>query len=117
MDLCEVDAAKEKIQRRTNCTSKRPPNRDSYQTLNCANLVPQNPLQVAEHLQQTFMKAFRVYIEHIHKHTRHDLQNMHDASADGHDNTREPAENATFTSNTSRVQQLDAEIVASIVLD
>ncbi|KAA6386697.1 MAG: hypothetical protein EZS28_017778 [Streblomastix strix] len=29
--------------RRTNFTSKRPPNRDSYQTPNFANLVPQNP--------------------------------------------------------------------------
>ncbi|KAA6397260.1 MAG: hypothetical protein EZS28_007214 [Streblomastix strix] len=44
--------------RRTNFTSKRPTSRDSYQTPNYANLIPQNPLQVAAQPQPTFVNAF-----------------------------------------------------------
>ncbi|KAA6374777.1 MAG: hypothetical protein EZS28_029699 [Streblomastix strix] len=36
---------------------------DSYQTLNYANLVQQNPLQVAEQPQPTFVNAFHQNIE------------------------------------------------------
>ncbi|KAA6373600.1 MAG: hypothetical protein EZS28_030873 [Streblomastix strix] len=46
------------MQRRTNQTNRRPPSRDSYQTPNCANLVPQNPLQVAAQPQPTFVNTF-----------------------------------------------------------
>ncbi|KAA6366198.1 MAG: hypothetical protein EZS28_038274, partial [Streblomastix strix] len=49
--------------RRTNYTSKRPSSRDSYQTPNYANLVPQNPLQVAAQPQPTFVNAFRQNLE------------------------------------------------------
>ncbi|KAA6396751.1 MAG: hypothetical protein EZS28_007723 [Streblomastix strix] len=49
--------------RRTNQTNRRPTSRDSYQTPNYANLVPQNPLQVAAQLQPTFKIAFRQNLE------------------------------------------------------
>ncbi|KAA6368810.1 MAG: hypothetical protein EZS28_035663 [Streblomastix strix] len=49
--------------RRTNFTNKRPTSRDSQQTPNYANLVPQNPLQVAEQPQPTFLNAFRQNLE------------------------------------------------------
>ncbi|KAA6388386.1 MAG: hypothetical protein EZS28_016089, partial [Streblomastix strix] len=51
---------------------------------------------------------------HVRKHIRHDLQGKHDASADGHDRAREPAENVTVTSNTSGIQQSNAEITAGV---
>ncbi|KAA6399697.1 MAG: hypothetical protein EZS28_004784 [Streblomastix strix] len=51
------------MQSRSNFTSKRPSNRDSYQTPNYANLVPQNPLQVAAQLQPTFVNALRQNME------------------------------------------------------
>ncbi|KAA6353973.1 MAG: hypothetical protein EZS28_050500, partial [Streblomastix strix] len=54
---------------------------------------------------------------HVHKHIRHDLQGKHDTSADGHDRAREPTEDTTVTSNTSRIQQLNAEIVTSTTPD
>ncbi|KAA6354227.1 MAG: hypothetical protein EZS28_050246, partial [Streblomastix strix] len=49
--------------RRINFTNKRPTSRDSYQTPNYANLVPQNPLQVAAQPQPTFVNAFRQNLE------------------------------------------------------
>ncbi|KAA6378318.1 MAG: hypothetical protein EZS28_026157 [Streblomastix strix] len=49
--------------RRTNFTNKRPPSRDSYQTLNYANLLPQNPLQVSAQPQPTFVNAFGQNLE------------------------------------------------------
>ncbi|KAA6366174.1 MAG: hypothetical protein EZS28_038299, partial [Streblomastix strix] len=49
--------------RRTNFTNKRPTSRESYQTPNYANLVPQNPLQVAAQPQPTFVNAFRQNLE------------------------------------------------------
>ncbi|KAA6403503.1 MAG: hypothetical protein EZS28_000968 [Streblomastix strix] len=55
--------AKERIQRRTNQTNRRSPCRDSYQTPNYANLVPQDPLQVAVQPQPTFLNAFRQNLE------------------------------------------------------
>ncbi|KAA6356878.1 MAG: hypothetical protein EZS28_047596, partial [Streblomastix strix] len=51
------------MQRRTNQTNRRPTSRDSYQTPNYANLVPQNPLQVAAQPQPTFVNAFRQNLE------------------------------------------------------
>ncbi|KAA6388734.1 MAG: hypothetical protein EZS28_015740 [Streblomastix strix] len=48
---------------KTNFTSKGPSNRDLYQTPNYANLVPQNPLQVAAQPQPTFVNAFRQNLE------------------------------------------------------
>ncbi|KAA6357825.1 MAG: hypothetical protein EZS28_046648 [Streblomastix strix] len=51
------------MQRRTNQTNRRPTSRDSYQTPNYANLVPQNPLQVVAQLPSTFMNAFSRIIE------------------------------------------------------
>ncbi|KAA6353518.1 MAG: hypothetical protein EZS28_050955, partial [Streblomastix strix] len=53
----------ERMTRRTNFNSKRPTSRDSYQTPNYANLVPQNPLQVAAQPQSTFVNAFRQNLE------------------------------------------------------
>ncbi|KAA6370211.1 MAG: hypothetical protein EZS28_034262 [Streblomastix strix] len=197
--------------RRTNFTSIRPPNRDSYQTPNYANLVPQNTLLATAQPQPTFMNAFRQNLEidpldpdqtiiipeevppnaitvarallaglsgqknvadrfirgitvrrascrsqttRKSSHRLGDAQkaaetqqstsatdahlwpsshrtgneiaaivqtatgehqnSKHNASADGHAETREPVENTTVTSNSSRVQQLDAEIVMSI---
>ncbi|KAA6384550.1 MAG: hypothetical protein EZS28_019921 [Streblomastix strix] len=49
--------------RRTNFTNERPTSRDSCQTPNYANLVPQNPLQVAAQPQPTFVYAFRQNLE------------------------------------------------------
>ncbi|KAA6388068.1 MAG: hypothetical protein EZS28_016406 [Streblomastix strix] len=49
--------------RRTSFTNKRLTSRDSYQTPNYANLVPQKPLQVAAQPQPTFMNAFRQNLE------------------------------------------------------
>ncbi|KAA6374714.1 MAG: hypothetical protein EZS28_029758, partial [Streblomastix strix] len=49
--------------RRTNFNNKRPTSRDSYQTPNYTNLVPQNPLQVAAQPQSTFVNAFRQNLE------------------------------------------------------
>ncbi|KAA6382808.1 MAG: hypothetical protein EZS28_021660, partial [Streblomastix strix] len=54
---------------------------------------------------------------HVYKHIRHELQGKQDMSADGHDGTSEHSKNTTVTCNTSRVQQLDAEIVTSITPD
>ncbi|KAA6358499.1 MAG: hypothetical protein EZS28_045974, partial [Streblomastix strix] len=51
------------MKRRTNFASKRPSSRDSYNTLNYTNLVPQNPLQVAAQPQSTFVNAFRQNLE------------------------------------------------------
>ncbi|KAA6364654.1 MAG: hypothetical protein EZS28_039819, partial [Streblomastix strix] len=51
------------MQRRSSSANKRPSNRDSYQTPNYANLVPQNPLQVAAQPQSTFVNAFRQNLE------------------------------------------------------
>ncbi|KAA6382030.1 MAG: hypothetical protein EZS28_022445 [Streblomastix strix] len=51
------------MQRKSNFTSRRPSSRDSYQTPNYANLVPQNPLQVAAQPQTTFVNAFRQNLE------------------------------------------------------
>ncbi|KAA6364786.1 MAG: hypothetical protein EZS28_039689 [Streblomastix strix] len=48
---------------RTNYTSKRPLNRDSYQTPNYTKLVPQNPLQIAAQPQPSFVNAFRQNLE------------------------------------------------------
>ncbi|KAA6357974.1 MAG: hypothetical protein EZS28_046499, partial [Streblomastix strix] len=42
-----------------------------------------------------------------------DIDRKHDASADGHDRAREPTEETIVTSNTSRIQQLNAEVVTS----
>ncbi|KAA6396087.1 MAG: hypothetical protein EZS28_008387 [Streblomastix strix] len=58
-----LKTAKERMQRRSNFNSKRPPRWDSYQAQNYANLIPKIPLHVAAHLQETFMKAFRVNFE------------------------------------------------------
>ncbi|KAA6392593.1 MAG: hypothetical protein EZS28_011874, partial [Streblomastix strix] len=58
-----LKTAKEKMTHRINYTSKRPPSRDSYQTPNYANLVPQNPLQTTAQSQQTFVNAFHRNIE------------------------------------------------------
>ncbi|KAA6402181.1 MAG: hypothetical protein EZS28_002291 [Streblomastix strix] len=55
--------AKERIQRRINQTNRCPSSRDSYQTPNYANLVPQNPLQVAAQPQPTFVNAFHQNLE------------------------------------------------------
>ncbi|KAA6352993.1 MAG: hypothetical protein EZS28_051480, partial [Streblomastix strix] len=55
--------AKERIQRKSNFTNRRPSSRDSYQTPNYANLVPQNPLQVAAQPPPTFVNAFRQNLE------------------------------------------------------
>ncbi|KAA6371416.1 MAG: hypothetical protein EZS28_033058, partial [Streblomastix strix] len=49
--------------RRGNFANKRPTGRDSYQTPNYANLVPQNPLQVAAQPQPTLVNAFRQNLE------------------------------------------------------
>ncbi|KAA6385760.1 MAG: hypothetical protein EZS28_018713 [Streblomastix strix] len=49
--------------RRTNNISKSPRSKDSYQTSNYLNLVPQNPLQVVAQPQSTFVNAFRQNIE------------------------------------------------------
>ncbi|KAA6401292.1 MAG: hypothetical protein EZS28_003187 [Streblomastix strix] len=51
------------MQRRSNFANKRPSSRDSYQTPNQANFVPQNPLQVAAQPQPTFVNAFRQNLE------------------------------------------------------
>ncbi|KAA6387525.1 MAG: hypothetical protein EZS28_016949 [Streblomastix strix] len=51
------------MMRRTNQTCKRPPSRDSCQTLNYANLVPQNLLHSATQLQPTFVNAFRQNVD------------------------------------------------------
>ncbi|KAA6364484.1 MAG: hypothetical protein EZS28_039989, partial [Streblomastix strix] len=48
---------------RTNFASKRPPNSDTYQSPNYANLVPQNLLQAAAQSQPTFVNAFRQNVE------------------------------------------------------
>ncbi|KAA6374483.1 MAG: hypothetical protein EZS28_029989 [Streblomastix strix] len=48
---------------RGNFANKRPTGRDSYQTPNYANLVLQNPLQVAAQPQPTFVNAFRQNLE------------------------------------------------------
>ncbi|KAA6383196.1 MAG: hypothetical protein EZS28_021276 [Streblomastix strix] len=48
---------------RNSFTSKRPQNRDSYQTPNYANLVQQYPLQVVEQPQPTFVNTFRQNVE------------------------------------------------------
>ncbi|KAA6358297.1 MAG: hypothetical protein EZS28_046176, partial [Streblomastix strix] len=55
--------AKERMQRRTNQTNRRPTSRGSYQTPNYANLVPQNPLLVVAQPQPTFVNAFRQNLE------------------------------------------------------
>ncbi|KAA6366845.1 MAG: hypothetical protein EZS28_037629 [Streblomastix strix] len=49
--------------RRTNFTNRRPTSRDSCQTPNYANLVPQSPQSVATQPQQTFVNVFRLYFE------------------------------------------------------
>ncbi|KAA6386998.1 MAG: hypothetical protein EZS28_017476 [Streblomastix strix] len=49
--------------RKTNCTCKRRPSRDSYQTLNYANLIPKNLLHSFVLLHPTFVNAFRQNIE------------------------------------------------------
>ncbi|KAA6384874.1 MAG: hypothetical protein EZS28_019598 [Streblomastix strix] len=49
--------------RRTSFTNKRSTSRDSYQTPNYANLVQQNPLQVAAQPQLTFVNTFRQNFE------------------------------------------------------
>ncbi|KAA6312359.1 MAG: hypothetical protein EZS28_055939, partial [Streblomastix strix] len=54
---------------------------------------------------------------HVRKHIGHDLQDKHDASADGHDRAREPAENVTVTSDTSSIQQPNAVVTAGITPD
>ncbi|KAA6316956.1 MAG: hypothetical protein EZS28_055175, partial [Streblomastix strix] len=54
---------------------------------------------------------------HVHKHIRHDLQGEHDASADGHYGARESTEDTTVTTNTSKIQQLNAEVVRSTTPD
>ncbi|KAA6358573.1 MAG: hypothetical protein EZS28_045900 [Streblomastix strix] len=51
------------MQRRSNFANKRSSNMDSYQTPNYANLVPQDPLQVAAQPQLTFVNAFRQNLE------------------------------------------------------
>ncbi|KAA6394083.1 MAG: hypothetical protein EZS28_010390 [Streblomastix strix] len=51
------------MQSKYNFTNRRPSSRDSYQTPNYANLVPQNPLQVAAQPQPTFVNAFRQNLE------------------------------------------------------
>ncbi|KAA6377015.1 MAG: hypothetical protein EZS28_027457 [Streblomastix strix] len=55
--------AKERMMHRTNFTGKRPSSRDSYQTPNYANLLQQNPLQVAAQQQSTYVNAFRQNLE------------------------------------------------------
>ncbi|KAA6353534.1 MAG: hypothetical protein EZS28_050939, partial [Streblomastix strix] len=55
--------AKEMMTRRTNFTNKRPSSRDSYQTPNYANLILQNPMQVAAQPQPTFVNAFGQNLE------------------------------------------------------
>ncbi|KAA6363905.1 MAG: hypothetical protein EZS28_040568, partial [Streblomastix strix] len=50
-----------------NFASKRPTGRDSYQTLNCANLVPQNPLQVVAQPKPTLVNAFRQNLRQTHQ--------------------------------------------------
>ncbi|KAA6385517.1 MAG: hypothetical protein EZS28_018959 [Streblomastix strix] len=205
-----------------NFTNKRPASRDSYQTPNYANLIPQNPLHVNVQLQPTFVNAFhqnlkidpldpdqtiatpeelppnaitaaRVLlaglsgqeasqidfyaeepseeqvieaIQHISAatdlvrrrkppkhnnppaqptltfdqvladletkllqqykllqgtltqiHIQHDLQGEHDASANGYCRVREPTEDVTVTSNTSSIQQPNAEVTTGIVQD
>ncbi|KAA6376446.1 MAG: hypothetical protein EZS28_028027 [Streblomastix strix] len=54
---------------------------------------------------------------HVHRRIRHDLQGKNDANTDGYDRTRERTKNRAVTSNTSRIQQLDAEIVTSTTLN
>ncbi|KAA6356636.1 MAG: hypothetical protein EZS28_047837, partial [Streblomastix strix] len=49
--------------RRTNFSIKSHPNRDSYQTPNYANQVPQNPLQTTAQPQPTFVNVFRQNLE------------------------------------------------------
>ncbi|KAA6393036.1 MAG: hypothetical protein EZS28_011432 [Streblomastix strix] len=49
--------------RRGNFANKRPSNSDSYQIPNCANPVPQYPLQVAAQPQLTFVNAYRQNLE------------------------------------------------------
>ncbi|KAA6393228.1 MAG: hypothetical protein EZS28_011245 [Streblomastix strix] len=49
--------------RRTNFTNRRPSNSESPQTPNYANLVLQNPLQVAAQPQPTFVNTFRQNLE------------------------------------------------------
>ncbi|KAA6400915.1 MAG: hypothetical protein EZS28_003559 [Streblomastix strix] len=51
------------MQRRTNYTSKRLPNMDSYQIPNYANIVAQNSLQAVAQPQPTFVNAFCQNIE------------------------------------------------------
>ncbi|KAA6394471.1 MAG: hypothetical protein EZS28_010008, partial [Streblomastix strix] len=51
------------MQRRTNQTNRRPTSRDSYQTPNYANLIPQKPLQVVAQPQPLFVNAFRQNLE------------------------------------------------------
>ncbi|KAA6399345.1 MAG: hypothetical protein EZS28_005131 [Streblomastix strix] len=59
----EPISTKDAVQRKSNFTSKRPSSRDSYQTPNYANLVPQNQLQTAAQPQSTFANAFRQNLE------------------------------------------------------
>ncbi|KAA6401056.1 MAG: hypothetical protein EZS28_003411 [Streblomastix strix] len=51
------------MKHRSNQTCQRPPNRDSYQTPNYANLVIQNPPQVDAQPQPTFVNMFRQITE------------------------------------------------------
>ncbi|KAA6382703.1 MAG: hypothetical protein EZS28_021770 [Streblomastix strix] len=51
------------MQRKSNFICRRPSRRDSYQTPNYANLVPQNSLRVAAQPQPTFVNAFRQNLE------------------------------------------------------
>ncbi|KAA6353738.1 MAG: hypothetical protein EZS28_050735 [Streblomastix strix] len=48
---------------KTNFANKRPPKRNSYNTPNYANLVPQNPLQADEQPQSTFVNMFHQNVE------------------------------------------------------
>ncbi|KAA6402965.1 MAG: hypothetical protein EZS28_001507 [Streblomastix strix] len=58
-----LKTAKERMTRKTSFASKCPPNRNSYQTPNYANFVPQNPLQATVQPQPTFVNAFRQNLE------------------------------------------------------
>ncbi|KAA6386096.1 MAG: hypothetical protein EZS28_018377 [Streblomastix strix] len=110
--------------RKSNSTSRQPPNRDSYWTPNYVNLIPQNQIQVAAQLQPTFVNAFGQNIEidpldpEQTMATPEEVRpSKHDTSDDGHDRTREPTEDTTFISNMTVIQQSDAEIVTRATQD
>ncbi|KAA6390063.1 MAG: hypothetical protein EZS28_014412 [Streblomastix strix] len=62
-EIAVLKTAKDRMQRKSNFTSKCPPNKDSYQTPNYSNLVPHNQLQAIAKQQPTYVNMFRQNIK------------------------------------------------------